>query len=77
MLSGLECDAKQPLDRLLGVCYQVGVERGSKTLEITIVLDKAPKKNDVKKMTHYQLQVVVLYPSFAKGVCARKSLLVR
>jgi hypothetical protein len=63
----LECDAKPPLNALLGVRYQVVVERGAKTLDITLMLDQTPKKNDVKNMTHYRLQVVVLYPSFSKG----------
>ena len=67
MLAGLECDVKHPLSQLLGVSYKVAVERGAKTMGITVKLDQAPRKNDVKQMTHYQLQLVVLYPSFSKG----------
>ncbi len=67
MLAGLECDAKHPLSLILGVPYKIVVERGSKTMDITVKLDQAPKKNDVKQLSHYQLQLVVLYPSFSKG----------
>ncbi|AXY77181.1 hypothetical protein D3H65_25770 [Paraflavitalea soli] len=67
MLAGLECDAKNPLGEKLGVPYKIAVERGGKTMNITISFDRAPRKNDVKQMTHYQLQLVVLYPSFSKN----------
>ncbi len=67
MLAGLECDVKHPLSQVLGVPYKIAVDRAVKTMRITVTLDQAPKKNDVKGMTHYQLQLVVLYPSFSKG----------
>jgi hypothetical protein len=67
MLAGLECDVKHPLSVILGVPYKIAVKRGTKTMDVTVTLDQAPKKNDVKQMTHYQLQLVVLYPSFTKG----------
>jgi hypothetical protein len=66
MLSGLECDAKHTLASILGK-YEVAVERTSKTMEVTVRLDKSPVKNDVKAMTEYQLHIVVLYPTFSKN----------
>jgi hypothetical protein len=67
MLAGLECDVKHPLSQVLGVPYKIVVDREAKTMSITVMLDQPPRKNDVKGMTHYQLQLVVLYPSFPKG----------
>jgi len=67
MLAGLECDAKNTLGEKLGVPYKIAVKRAGKAMSITVTLDQTPRKNDVKQLTHYQLQLVVLYPSFSKG----------
>lgn len=58
---------KNPLSEKLGIAYKIAVEHGAKTMDITVRFDQTPRKNDVKQMTHYQLQIVVLYPSFSKG----------
>ncbi|PZR07138.1 MAG: hypothetical protein DI539_24000 [Flavobacterium psychrophilum] len=72
MFAGLECHTVRTLDALTQGRYQVDTIREGKKLRVTVVLEKHPSCEDVKQLTGYHLNVIVLYPNFTKDTLTKE-----
>ncbi|MBO9565654.1 MAG: hypothetical protein J7621_22960 [Niastella sp.] len=60
------------LDALIHGRYKVDTVRRGKKLWVTVVLEKHPSCGDVKQLTGYHLNVIVLYPNFNKDTLTKE-----